>query len=224
MKTFLMHPDRDFDSQPPPQTEPIHFSQDLELPVLLNAAAAGDPYLYDIMSAACAGAWTNDISPIRYRQDILKDCLANSSIVRQFYAIAIEPFGRERSWNFSLYRRDPSSMVGSSVRTLQSCLEVLRGLRDTCSANAGRFKSRGFLQFFETLERDLDDAYLGAAGADLNNLTFRKGVLLSAQVGTGGKGVGTMLRKPQPRDLIPRLADQDRYAHSRIPMDMVRQG
>ena len=36
---------------------------------------------------------------------------------------------------------------------------------------------------------------------DLSNLTFRNGVLLSAQVGDGGKGVGTMLRKPQPRDL-----------------------
>ncbi len=86
MKTFLMHPDRDFDSQPPSQKDPIHFSEDLELPVLLNAAAAGDPYLYEIISAACAGAWTNDITTVRYRQDILKDCLANSSIVRNRYA------------------------------------------------------------------------------------------------------------------------------------------
>jgi len=201
MKTYLMHPDRDFDAQPPSPTEPIHFAQDLELDVLLSAAAASDRYLYDIMSAACVGAWTNDIATIRYRQDILKDCLANPSIVRQFYAIAIEPFGRERSWNFSLYGRDPSSRVGSSVRTLQSCLEVLRRLRNTCSANAGSFASQGFLQFFNTLERDLDDAYLEAAGADLNNLTFRSGVLLSAQVGDGGKGVGAMLREPQPRDV-----------------------
>lgn len=201
MKTFLMHPDRDFDAQPPSPKEPIHFSQDLELDVLLNTAAADDRYLYDIMSAASAGAWTNDIATIRYRQDILKDCLANPSIVRKFYAIAIEPFGRERSWNFSLYGRDPSSMVGSSVRTLQSCLEVLRRLRDTCSANASSFTSQGFRQFFKTLERDLDNAYLEAAGADLNNLTFRNGVLLSAEVGDGGKGFATMLRKPQPRDL-----------------------
>ena len=61
--------------------------------------------------------------------------------------------------------------------------------------------SDGFRQFFDTLRRDLDDTYLEAAATDLNNLTFRKGVLLSAQVADGGKGVGTMLRKPQPRDL-----------------------
>jgi hypothetical protein len=201
MKTFLMHPDRDFDAQLSSQEQPTHLAQDIELEVLCDVAAAGDPYLHDIMSAAFRGAWTNDVATIRYRQDILKDCLANSSVVRQLYAIAIEPFSRERSWNFTLYGRDPSSMVGSSVRALQSSLDILRRLRDACSANADGFNSRGFQQCFRTLERDLDDAYLAAAGADLNNLTFRKGVLLSAQVGDGGKGVGTMLRKPQPRDL-----------------------
>lgn len=201
MKTFLMHPDRDFDTEPPSPKTPIPYAQDLELEVLLNAAANQDRYLYDIMGAACAHAWSNDIATVRYRQEVLKDCLANPAIVRQFYAIAIEPFSRENSWNFSLYSRDVSSMVGTGVRTLQGCLDVLARLRDACALNAGRFRSPGFRQFFATLERDLDDAYLGAARADLNNLTFRSGLLESAQVGNGGKGVGIMLRKPQPRDL-----------------------
>lgn len=201
MKTFLMHPDRDFDATPPSAQTPISFAQDIELDVLLNAAAAGDQYLYDVMAAACAHAWTNDIATVRYRQDILKDCLANPDIVRQFYAIAIEPFGRDRMWGFSLYGRDAASRVGSGVRTLQSCLAVLGRLRDTCQTHASRFASPGFQQFFATLRRDLDDAYLAAARADLANLTFQQGLLLSARVGDGGKGVGTMLRKPQPRDL-----------------------
>jgi MutS domain V len=201
MKTFLMHPDRDFDAPPQSKRELIQFSQDIELDVLINAAAAGDRYLYDVMTAACADAWENATATIRYRQDILKDCLANPAVVRQFYAISTEPFGRERSWDFSLYGHEASARVGSAVRTLQCSLEVLRRLRRSCSANAGSFKSPGFRQFFDTLERDLDDAYLEAATTDLRNLTFRKGALLSAQVGDGGKGVSTMLRKPQPRDL-----------------------
>lgn len=201
MKTFLMHPDRDFDATPPSKREPIQFAQDIELGVLLNATAAGDRYLYDVMTAACADSWANDIATIRYRQEILKDCLANQAVVRQIYALATEPFGRERSWDFSLYGHDASARVGSAVRTLQCSLEVLHRLRRSCSAHASSFKSTGFRQFFDTLERDLDDAYLEAARADLTNLTFRKGMLLSAQIGDGGKGVGTMLRKPQPRDL-----------------------
>jgi hypothetical protein len=199
MKTFLMHPNRDFDAQPPARES--DFVQDLELGVLLSAAAAGDRYLHDVMSAACAQAWTNDIATIFYRQEILKDCLANPSIVRDFYAITIEAFDRDRVWGFSLFRREPSLMVASGVRTLRGCLDILRRLRDTCLANADRFASRGFRQFFATLERDLDDAYLQAARADLDNLTFRHGLLLSAQVGDGGKADAVMLRKPQPRDL-----------------------
>ncbi len=198
MNTFLMHPDRNSDATSQSKRE---LTQDIELDVLLNAAAAGDHYLYNIMMAACAGVWTNDIATIRYRQEILKDCLANEAVVRQFYAIATEPFDRERSWDFSLYGNEASARVGSAVRTLQSSLGVLRRLRHSCSTNVNRFRSPGFRQFFATLERDLDDAYLEAVTADLNNLTFRKGVLLSAQIGDGGKGVGVMLRKPQPRDL-----------------------
>jgi MutS domain V len=201
MKTFLMHPNRGFDATPPSDRDPIQCTKDIELAVLINAAAAGDRYLSEIMTAACAEAWANDIATIRYRQEVLKDCLANQAAVRQFYSIAVEPFGRERSWDFSLYGHDASAKVGSAVRTLQSSLEVLRRLRTTCSANASNFRSPGFRQFFDTLERDLDDAYLEAATTDLDNLTFRKGVLLSAQVGDGGKGFSTMLRKPEPRDL-----------------------
>jgi len=201
MKTFLMHPDRDFDLSSFAQKESIQFAQDLELTVLLKAAAAGDQYLYDMMSAAFRSTWSNDVTTIRHRQEILKDCLANPSIVRQFYAIAVEPFGRDRIWSFSLYGRDASSMVSSSVTTLQSSLGVLRKLRDACAKSRPNFVSKGFLQFFDSLNRDLSDAYLEAAGADLENLRFRNGLLLSAQLGTGGKGIETMLRKPLPRDL-----------------------
>jgi hypothetical protein len=201
MKTFLMHPERDFNAEPPSPKVVIPYAQDLELNVLLDAAAAGDRYLHDIMSAACAHAWENDIATVLYRQAILKDCLANPAVARQLYAIATEPFSRDHSWSFSLYGRDAASKVSSGVHTLQSSLDVLGRLRDTCIRHAGRFTSSGFRQFFATLERDLDDAYLAAARADLDNLTFHNGLLLSAQVGEGGKAIGTMLRKPQPRDL-----------------------
>lgn len=201
MRTFLMHPDRSFRAEAPQQADSVDCAQDIELEVLLSAAAAGDRYLYDIMSAAVSQAWTNDGATIRYRQEILKDCLSNGDAVRQFYALAIEPFDREKSWHFGMYGHDPSTMVSSSIRTLQSCLDVLRRLKDTCNRYSTRLISRGFQQFFSTLEENLDNDYLDAANADLDKLTFRRGVLLSAELGDGGKGVRTMLREPAARDL-----------------------
>ncbi len=55
MKTFLMHPGRDFDTAPPSKQGPIQFAQDIELPGPLNAAAAGDRYLRDLRFDAAAG-------------------------------------------------------------------------------------------------------------------------------------------------------------------------
>jgi hypothetical protein len=153
------------------------------------------------MSAACAGAWSNDAATIRHRQQVLKDCLANPKFVRELHVMAGEPFGRDQGWRFGLYGHNAASQVCSGVHTLEACLELLRKIRETCAANAGRFSSPGFTNFFATLQRNIDDAYLAAARSDLEILTFREGSLLNAKLGDGGKGVAAKLRRPQPRDL-----------------------
>jgi len=193
-----MHPDRDFDRT---ATDVGAFAADVELPVLLGAAVGDDRFLREVLAAAFAGAWNNDAATIRRRQAVLQDCLAAADGVRQLYAIASEPFGRSRGWEFSLYGHDPGSRLASAVRALRSGLDILRRFRDRFAVLAPGFRSAGLRELDETLRRNLDDAYLEAAAGDLRRLSFRRGVLLSARVGPGGKGVGTVLRKPGPRDL-----------------------
>lgn len=201
MKPFLLHPARGQDPPSIPSNEGMGFVQDLEAAVLIDAMAAGDRFLREVIVGVLSAAWTNNGATIRYRQGVLKDCLSNPSAVRRFYALAMEPFDRDKSWNYGVSGRDPVSMVPSSVRTLQSCLDVLKRLRNTCDIHRSEFASEGFRQFFDTLDRNLDDDYLASASADLDRLTFRSGVLLSAELGSGGKGVNSMLREPQARDL-----------------------
>lgn len=198
MRAHLLHPDRDFDAA---AHEPIPFERDLELPVLLDAATRGDKYLLGVMTAAFAGVWRNDAATVRHRQGVLADALADPAGLRALYDITCEPFGREHYWEYSLYGTEPSAKVSSAVRTLRSCLAMLRRLRDRCAGLAPGFHSVGLRGFHQTLQRDLSDDYLGAAEADLQTLMFRRGVLLSAKVGGGGKASGIMLRKPQKRDL-----------------------
>lgn len=196
-----MHPDCAFDDAAPASLDKIPFARDLELHVLLDAASAGDRYLQSVMTAAFAKVFANDVTTVRHRQAVLADAIADPAGLRALYAIACEPFSRERYWEFTLYRQDPSAKVSSAVRTLRSCLGVLCRLRDRCAVLAPRFRSAGLRGFQETLQRDLDDAYLAEAEADLNTLMFRKGVLISARVGGGGTAAGVKLRKPQKRDL-----------------------
>jgi len=207
MKTLLMHPDRDFDAAVPKSREAEDYAQDIELGVLLDAMAAGDPYLREVAQAALFRAWDNDMDTILYRQDILKDCLASKDVVRQFYALAQEPFTRRNDRLYRPFGDEPSVKVSTSVRTLKDALDVLRRLRNTCNAYYKGFQSDGFNRFFKTLNDNLDDDYLASVNADLEQLTFSSGVLISAGVGEGGKGVDFMLRHPQERDthLIQRL-------------------
>jgi hypothetical protein len=48
MKAFLMHPDRDFDSQAANPANELALVQDLELDALFSAMARGDDFLYEV--------------------------------------------------------------------------------------------------------------------------------------------------------------------------------
>ena len=119
MKTLLMHPDRDFDATVPKSKQAEDYAEDIELDVLLDTMAAGDPYLREIAQAALLRAWDNDMDTILYRQEILKDCLANKDVVRLFYELAQEPFNRRNDRLYRPFGEEPSMKVSSSVRTLK---------------------------------------------------------------------------------------------------------
>ena len=76
MKVFLMYKDQDFDLQGQLPSNEKALVQDLELNTLFNAMALGDEFLLKIIREAVLSS-LNDPNAIRYRQDILKDCLKN---------------------------------------------------------------------------------------------------------------------------------------------------
>ncbi len=89
MKALLIYRDRDFDLQ---QTLPWNAEaliQDLELGTLLGAMALGDKFLFEVANKAVLSGLQTDLDTIRYRQDILKDCLKNAATVRDIYDIAV---------------------------------------------------------------------------------------------------------------------------------------
>jgi hypothetical protein len=89
MKAFLMYRGQDFDLERklPPHHEAL--TQDLELNALFNAMALGDPFLFEVASSAVLNGVGDDLDTILYRQDILKDCLQNASLVRDIYGTAV---------------------------------------------------------------------------------------------------------------------------------------
>lgn len=200
MKAFLMYRDRDFDLQQElPWNEPA-LTQDLELDTLFNAMALGDRFLFEVAKKAILTSLSNDLDTIRYRQNILKDCLKNPSVVRDLYDIAVETIEiRKKRWLGIFSYHHPASILHGAVNMLQVFMNMLRKLRKIADEHGGEFESEGFTAFFAMLNRELSDDYFAVVQNHLKELRFRDGVLISAELRSGNVGDNYILRKPQEK-------------------------
>jgi DNA mismatch repair ATPase MutS len=209
MKAFLMYRDHDFDLQQnfPPNEQAL--TQDLELNTLFNAMALGDKVLFEVAKKAVLSSLT-DLDTILYRQDILRDCLNNSSIVRDIYAISIQSIEREKKSYWGIFHDYPDAILRRSIAVLQMFVGMLKELRTIADEHADEFQSPGFTVFFGMLKRELGDDYFASVQNHLRRLKFRDGVLISAELGKGNKGANYTLRKPQERkeNWIERMLEQ----------------
>jgi DNA mismatch repair ATPase MutS len=195
MKAFLMDPGQDFNLRQdlPPNNEDL--TQDLELQTLFNAMALGDAFLFDVVKRAVLSS-LKDPDAIRYRQDILRDCLRQSGVVRDLYTVAVEAIQGEKKVWIGALSTSPDLVLHRAVEVLEVFVGMLRRLRQIADEHAPRFRSHGFTTFFEMLAKELSDEYLLTVEEHLRYLRFRSGVLVSAELDTGNKGTNYTLRKP----------------------------
>ena len=205
MKVQLLYRDRAADPEQPLPANAEDLEQDLELDTLLDVMAAGDAFLRERAERGLLLSLT-DPAEIRYRQDVLRDCLDNPEAVRQLYAIAIDALDSKQKTRHFWFRDSPEQLVAKSVRIHEYLAENLHQLRQLAESERPRFSSEGFTQLFAMLEEQLDDAYLGRIEAHLRELSFRRGALFSAKLGRGNRGTGYMLRKPNEQRLLERIS------------------
>jgi hypothetical protein len=212
MKAFLMHPDLDFDLQRelPPQQAAL--TQDLELNTLFDAMAGGDQFLYEVAERAVLSS-LQDPEAICYRQQVLTDCLQQPAVVRELYGIAVEAIQRERKiWG--VFMNSPDTILHHSLQVLELFVGILKRLRAIANSQAGSFRSEGFTRFFSMLATELDDEYFLTVEAHLQELRFRRGVLLSAELGKGNKGTRYVLRRAPELSWRERLGFGTRSGYS----------
>jgi hypothetical protein len=227
MKAHLMFRDRDFelleppshryrrDAQPAPkvlQNEDA-LAQDLELNTLFTAMAGGDAFLFEVARQAVLSSLRNERETILYRQAVLKDCQRNYSTVRDFYDLIVETLENERRRWYFFSERAPGVTLSSAVGLMRMHVETLRKLRTLADEHAGAFDSEGFRALFAMLKAELPDEYFGTINRHLQELEFRQGVLLSAQLGKGNQGTHYLLRK----SLAPKPGWLQRFFGPRAP-------
>jgi hypothetical protein len=214
VKAHLLHRDRDFDVTADLPGHSQDLIQDLELTTVLDTMAAGDKFLYDIAQRVMLASVTEP-EAIRYRQQVLADCLAQPDIIRQMYGIAVGALADKRKlWGIWPSQR-PTSILSSAVSQLEVLIARLRELRQVADDHAATFTSEGLVTLLRSLQRDLDDEYFATLSWHLRQLRFRTGELMSAQLGRDNSGINYVLRARGPRrGWKERVGIQPRSAYS----------
>ncbi|HUI70805.1 MAG TPA: DNA mismatch repair protein MutS [Spirochaetia bacterium] len=205
MKACLLFKDQDFDIQRKLPAHEQALTQDLELDTLVGAMALDDKVLLEVAKKVVLSS-LNDISAIRYRQDILQDCLKNPGIVREIYDLSVESIAKEKTYYLGIFSNYPSTILHRSVEVLQMFVGQLKRLRAIADEHAAKFASDGFTKLFSMLTAELGDEYFATIQNHLRELAFRDGVMISAHLGQGNKGTDYVLRKRNDKKgLIKRI-------------------
>lgn len=200
MKALLMHPDQDFDAQRPLPAQAAIVRSDVALDGVLAAMADGDERITTVACQALLNAAGNDTGVIRYRQAIVADALANPDPVHRMYALAGAALEEKRKSYWGFMGNHPSSILYSSLRVLRMFMATLLDLRHVAETEAVHFRSVGFGNLFGLLQREFDDTYLARVAAQLDELEFKGGALLSAVLGPEAESEHFVLRRPHNGD------------------------
>jgi len=198
-----MYADRDFrlTKAPEPGQKGVvpDLIQDLELDTLWDGMARGDEFLRQVAQSALLSSLTS-IEEIRFRQQVVTDCIAQPAIVREIYDLAVEAITAEHKVFRSIFSERGEALMRRSVEVIEMFVGMLRRLRQITEEHGDKFNSAGFQRFFAQLRAELDDPYFEEIEAHLKALRFREGVVLSARLGDGNRGVGYLLRSPKPEN------------------------
>jgi DNA mismatch repair ATPase MutS len=195
MKVWLMHRDRDFELNAKLPSNTDDLIRDLELELLFKAMAGGDSFLFEVAKTAVVAS-LDDSQSILYRQHILADCVDHADVVRELYDIAVNAIERERKvWGWMSIRY-PEGTLHRALEVLEIFVSLLKKLRKIAEEQSAGFRSEGFCRLFEMLRHELAEEYIKTVEEHMDRLRFRQGLLMSATLGKGNKGVSYVVRKP----------------------------
>jgi DNA mismatch repair ATPase MutS len=199
MKAFLLYRDQDFNLQQQLPSHEKSLTQDLELNTLFNAMAADDKFLFEVVKKVFLSSM-DEIDAIKYRQDILRDCLKNPSVIRAIYQIPLELIERKKRHWLGILTHYPNGVLSSSIQMMEVFTELLKRLKQITDEHSDQFESEGFKTFFSMIKKELDDEYFAIVENHLKELKFQNGAVIGSGLGKGNEGINYFLCKPPSKN------------------------
>ncbi len=223
MKAHLMFKDGDLDLTGKLSWNSDALIQDLGLEPLIDTMSCGDKLLVQVSKSVLLSELPIDPSTIRYRQDILRDCLKHPDIIRKLYTHISDLIESEkrRLWGFT--SKHPEILLSSKLRLMEPLLTGLSGLREIADESSGKFESEGLKTLFGMVQAELDEKYVREVQERLEELKFSDGVSISAELGTGNKATNYTLRinPHRGKNRVSRMFEKrnPRYSFTLPPRD-----
>jgi len=169
-------------------------TDDLELDILFDAMARRDRFLFEVAKNVVL-TYVTDADTIRYRQEILRDCLNHPEAIRAIYAITAEAIERHREevrWYLS---QSPDSIRSTSIKALELFIVRLTELRETIASHGPAFESEGLQALAAMFENELSDEFFAGIRELLEELKFPHGIRIRAGLGQGNRGENYALQR-----------------------------
>jgi hypothetical protein len=195
LRVNLLHPDRSYEPQVDAPPGAADLEADLGLEGIWAAMAGRDPFLLEVVRRVSLEGLTS-AQAIRYRQQVLRDCLQHPSSFEELYSLAVAAIdGDRRIWG--LASRRPTHALRRATQSLDLLVPLLRRLRGVAEEGLTGLKSEGARALLSTIRSDLDDDYLGRLDGCLQGLhRLGEAQSISARLGPGNQGTELVLRVP----------------------------
>ena len=175
---------------------------DLNLEIIFKAMARDDVFLYSTVKSVVLDSLT-DPGALIYRQNVLKDCLNNKSVIKKIYNIATTSL-EEAAYYRQYTKPNFAKIISASVKVLNSVgllellvvkLEELRSLTRLTEKN---FHSKGMITFSSQQTTYMTDEFFVKVKqhiAELKSISEGGTIIIGSGIGNGMKGTSHILRE-----------------------------
>ena len=201
MNSYLLYRNKNFNWEKPLSSSINTIFTDLEMETIFQIMAQNNSQIYNCVKQVFA-QYLTDLDEIKYRQEILKDCIRNPWIFNQIQKILnrVEEQQERLNRRYGLLKDYPTSLMSISLSMIEIFLDELRQLKNSINEQDKNFSSEGFRRLFNQINTELNDQFFIEVENHLNKLKFPNGMIVSTNLSEGLKAGDYIICDSQKED------------------------
>lgn len=196
MKAYLMFKDKNLSINLDKSYNQDVTIRDMELQEIIKVMSNKNELIKEVLNYAFLNPLTG-MDEILYRQGVMKDVLDNKDAVMELYQSVTDTQTEVKKHFFGMNNQNLRNMYTSSIEHIGSYILGLKELRRIIDTYKALFKSEGFVNFFNDVEKELSDEYLTELDSFVAELKSNDVYYISADFGSHLEGVNYTLRHPK---------------------------